>query len=63
MHVVFMSDGEIKHEAQMDAVPRIGEKVWLRSTRGKPTDFAPGKVTAVDWYGSERVEIRISTGR
>jgi hypothetical protein len=63
MHVVFMVDGEIKHEAKMDAVPRIGEKIWFRSTRGKLTDYAPGKVTAVDWYGSDRVELRISTGR
>lgn len=63
MHVVFMVDGEIKHEAQMDAVPRVGENVWLRSTRGNPIDCAPGKVTAVDWCGSARVELRISTGR
>ena len=63
MHVVFMVEGEVKHEAEMDAVPRVGEKMWFRSTRGKPIDCAPGKVTAVDWYGSERVELRISTGR
>ena len=40
---------------------RVSIDFWFRSTRGKLTDYAPGKVTAVDWFGSERVELRIST--
>ncbi len=62
MKVVFMVNGEIKHEAEMDAVPRVKEKVWFRSTRGELTDYVPATVTAVDWHGSSYVELRLSTG-
>jgi hypothetical protein len=63
MLVTFMVDGMIEKEAEMDAVPRVGETVWLNLTRATRTTYEPGKVTAVDWHGSDRAELRISTGR
>lgn len=63
MLVTFMIDGVIEHEAEMDAVPRTGETVWFNLLREGRKVYTPGKVTAVDWHGSERAELRISTGR
>lgn len=61
MLVTFMVDGEVKHEAEMDAVPRVGERVWFRSTRGERADYTPAVVTAVDWHVGRCVELRLST--
>lgn len=61
MLVTFMVDGEIEQESDMDAVPRVGETVWLSLTRRGRTEYTPTKVTAVDWHGSDRAELRLST--
>lgn len=63
MQVTYMVDGEIESEAEMDAVPRTGEKVWLTLTRNGRQQYQPAFVTAVDWHGHTRAEIRLSTSR
>ncbi len=63
MQVTFMVDGVIEQETEMDAVPRIGETVWFNLLRDGRKVYTPGKVTAVDWHGGERAELRVSTDR
>lgn len=63
MLVTFMVDGEIEMERDMDAVPRSGETVWLTLVREGRREYAPAKVTAVDWHGADRAELRLSTSR
>ena len=63
MQVTYMVDGVIESEAEMDAVPRVGEKVWLHLTRAGRKEYTPAKVTAVDWHGHDRAEVRLSTSR
>ena len=62
MRVVFRVDGQIEKEADMDAIPRTGEKVYLTLERFGKTQYYPLVVASVEWH-EPYVELHFSTGR
>ncbi len=62
MQTIFMVDGEVVRERNMDAIPRRGETVWFNIRKFGRERNIPLPVASVTWF-DDRVELRFTTGR